>query len=206
MMNVSRKFLISVALILCFSLTFTKMKPSMRSKEMKSTMEKPFTLESKGIKNGIIDEQFGGKGKDKVKGVGSKSLPLEWKNSPEGTQSYAIVMLDHDAISVVGMSWIHWTVADIPKDKVKLEANESRENETLIQGVNSWISPLAKFSKEEASFYGGPMPPKDHTYTIIIYALDTKLNLKKGYYLNELYKKMEGHILATAKLEGIYKK
>ncbi|RRD22792.1 YbhB/YbcL family Raf kinase inhibitor-like protein [Fusobacterium canifelinum] len=180
-------------------------KGNMSSNMMKMD-KKVFTLKSSGIKNGIIDKEYGGKGKETIKGVGSRSLPLEWENSPEGTQSYAIVMLDHDAISVVGMSWIHWTVANIPKDKKDLKANESRENKNLIQGLNSWISPLANFTKEEASFYGGPMPPKDHNYTIIIYALDTELDLQKGYYLNELYQKMKGHILATSVLEGVYKK
>ena len=51
------------------------------------------------------------------------------------------------------------------------------------------------------------MPPdKDHKYRVVIYALDKKLDLKKVFFLFELYEKMEGHILGESVLEGIYKK
>lgn len=166
-----------------------------------------FILESKAIKNGVIEQEYGGKGKDVINGVGSKSIPLEWENPPEGTKSFAVVMVDHDAIPVVGVTWIHWSVANIPVYRKKLEADESRNNKKIIQGANSWISPIGGFSREEASFYGGPMPPdKDHVYEITIYALDKELDIKNGYYLNELYEKMKGHVLGTSVLEGIYKK
>lgn len=167
---------------------------------------KNFSLESNGIKNGEIEAKYGGKGKT-INGIGAISIPLSWENAPKGTKSYAIVMLDDDAIPVVGVSWIHWSVANIPVTMSELKENESRENKDLVQGVNSWISPIGGLSKEEASFYGGPLPPdKDHTYKIIIYALDKELELENGYYLNELYKKMEGHILGSSEIKGIYRK
>lgn len=50
----------------------------------------------------------------------------------------------------------------------------------------------------------GP-PDKPHTYEIHVYALDTLLNLKNGFYLNELYDAMEGHILDDFTLKGIYR-
>ena len=166
-----------------------------------------FILKSEGIKNNIIEEKYGGKGSDNIKGVGSRSLPLEWSDPPKGTKSFVIIMEDRDAVPVTGFTWIHWSVADIGAEKRKLAENESRSNPDLIQGLNSWISAMGGFTAEEASFYGGPMPPdKDHKYRIVIYALDKKLDLKKGYYLNELYEKMEGHILGESVLEGIYKK
>lgn len=34
---------------------------------------------------------------------------------------------------------------------------------------------------------------------------DKEVKLKSGYYLNELYKEMKGHILDSATLEGKYK-
>ena len=55
--------------------------------------------------------------------------------------------------------------------------------------------------------YTGMAPPdKDHTYEIHVYALDKETNLKKGFFVNELYKAMEGHILDSYTLKGIYKK
>ncbi len=166
-----------------------------------------FKLESSAIKNGIIDPQYGVNGVEKIDNIPSKSLPLTWKNPPKGTKSFVVVMVDEDAIPVVGMTWIHWSVANIPANKSSLEINESRTNIKLIQGLNSWISPLAGLSKEKASFYGGPMPPdKDHSYKIIIYALNKKLDIESGFYVNDLNRKMKKHIIGTAELEAIYVK
>lgn len=66
----------------------------------------------------------------------SLSFPLEWKNAPKNTKSYALVMEDFDAIPVTGFSWIHW-IAIIPKTTTKLQENASLENKEIIQGVNS---------------------------------------------------------------------
>lgn len=172
-----------------------------------SFSENVFKIESKGIINGIIKEEYGGNGKEFIKNVPSKSIPLEWKNIPKKTKSFVIIMEDYDAIPVMGFSWIHWSVGDIPADKKALLENESRINAELIQGANSWGSSLGGLAREDASYYGGPWPPdKDHTYKITIYALDIELGLKNGYYLNEVYHKMEGHVLGTASINGIYKK
>ena len=166
-----------------------------------------FILKSDGIINNVIEVKYGGKGTDIIKGVGSRSLPLEWSNPPKGTKSFVIIMEDHDAVPVTGFTWVHWSVADVEGKDRKLDDNESRTNPELIQGINSWHSSIGGFTSEEASFYGGPMPPdKDHKYKFTIYALDKKLGLENGYYLNELYEKMEGHVLGKTVLEGIYRK
>lgn len=164
-----------------------------------------FELKSSGIVNGYIKEEYGKYGKQNINGMPSLSLPLEWKNAPKKTKSFAIVMEDFDAIPVTGFNWIHW-VTIVPGDLKKLNENASIENKRLIQGVNSWISSLGGLSQADATHYGGPAPPdKEHTYTITIYALNKELNLKEGFYLNELYKAMEGHILGKATLKGKYK-
>ena len=66
-----------------------------------------FILKSEGIVNNVIDAKYGGKGTDIIKGVGSRSLPLEWSNPPKGTKSFVIIMEDRDAIPVTGFTWIH---------------------------------------------------------------------------------------------------
>lgn len=64
-----------------------------------------------------------------------------------------------------------------------------------------------KQSKELSCFYGGMTPPDQaHTYELHVFALDCLLHLETGFLLNELYHKMEGHVLAQAKLCGIYEK
>ena len=57
-----------------------------------------------------------------------------------------------------------------------------------------------------ASVYGGMAPPdRDHQYEIYVFALDTLLDLKQGFYANELFHAMNGHILSIGSIKGIYK-
>lgn len=165
-----------------------------------------FTLESNSIENGYIKEKYGKHGTQNLNGMPSLSFPLEWKNAPKNTKSYALVMEDFDAIPITGFSWIHW-IAIIPKTTTKLQENASLENKEIIQGVNSWISSMGGLNKSDASHFGGPAPPDtDHTYNITIYALDKEINLQSGFYLNELYTNMDGHILDKVTLKAKYKK
>lgn len=164
-----------------------------------------FNLQSSGINNGYILDKYGKHGIQNFNGMPTLSLPLEWKNPPKGTKAYAIVMQDYDAVPVVGFSWIHWT-AIVPSNFTKLDENASQMNKSIIQGVNSWASPLGNMSKSNASFFGGPAPPdKEHKYEIKIYALSQVPKLENGFYLNQLYSEIKGNILGEAILEGNYR-
>ena len=60
-------------------------------------------------------------------------------------------------------------------------------------------------SRKESSYYGGMCPPDaTHLYELHVFALDTKLQLENGFYLNELYKQMDGHILEQCTIKGTY--
>lgn len=166
-----------------------------------------FELKSGGIYKGYILDEFGIKSKDVIQGVPQKSLPFHWVNIPEGTESFAIAFQDYDNVPDEGFSWIHWLVADIPKNITSIAENASRTDETLIQGTNSWsipYGPYADIDEDLTVHYGGPAPERMHEYEIKIYALDTMLGLKNGFYYNELLKAMEGHILAESTLKGLY--
>lgn len=166
---------------------------------------KKFTLKSDSIEGGYIKDEFGKHGDLWIDKMPSKSLKLRWENIPDGTKSFLVVMQDYDAIPVSGFSWIHW-IAVIPKNYVELKENASRIDKNIVQGVNSWASKFVGLPKEKAIFYGGPTPPdKDHVYEVKIYALDNIPNLKAGFYLNEAYKEIKGHILGKDKIEGIYR-
>lgn len=167
-------------------------------------------LSSEGIINGYIQNKYGKYAHDneKIQGVPTISLPIEWKDLPEGTKSLALVMQDYDAVPVCGFSWIHWLVADIEPQQGQLKENASREDKTLIQGKNSLASKQINglLPANLTDFYSGPQPPdKDHEYEITLYALDTKLNLKTGFRLNELIKAIRQHTMESASLHGIYK-
>lgn len=162
---------------------------------------------SAGITNGFIQKKYGGYGTQfNENHVPSYSLPFKIENAPEHTASFAFILEDKDAYPVVGFTWIHWLGANLKRNG--LEENESQTAIDFIQGANSWISIQGnQQTREQASYYGGMTPPdKSHTYELHIFALDGMLDLKNEFYLNELYEKMEGHILEEAILKGIYEK
>lgn len=163
---------------------------------------------STGIVNGMIQDQFGGRGVQfNENGVPTYSLPLKIENAPEGTHSFALILEDKDAYPVTGgFTWMHWLAANITRHELK--ENESQTAKDFVQGCNSWTSVQGNNqSKELSSFYGGMTPPdKAHIYELHIFALDILLELSAGFYLNELYHKMDGHILEEYTLKGVYNK
>ena len=161
---------------------------------------------STGIVNGIIDPKYGKYGEAfNENGMPTYSLPLKIENAPKGTVSYALVLEDKDAYPVSGgFAWIHWMAANLTR--TELLENESQTATDFVQGSNSWTSMQGgQQSRELSSFYGGMAPPDaPHLYELHVYALDTTLTLKNGFYLNELYKAMDGHVLAQYTLKGTY--
>ena len=161
-------------------------------------------VSSYGIVNGVIEEKYGKRGSQfNEGGMPTYSLPVKFEDAPEGTVSYVIFLEDKDAVPVCGFSWIHWTAANITK--TILEENESITATDYVQGTNSWSGKLGGQTIEETSCYGGMAPPDaPHVYELHVYALDTLLNLEPGFYMNELFKAMEGHILDHATIKGSY--
>lgn len=150
-------------------------------------------ITSAGIKNGIIQDKYGKRGGQ----FNDARIPTYW------TVSYALILEDKDAVPVCGFSWIHWLAANITKTEIK--ENESILKKDFVQGVNSWYGVAANVEKEYAMGYGGMTPPNaPHSYELHVFALDDKLNLQDGFYMNELYKAMEGHVLDEAILKGCY--
>jgi Raf kinase inhibitor-like YbhB/YbcL family protein len=125
------------------------------------------------------------------------SPPLEWKDVPTDTKSFALISDDPDA---PGGIWVHWVVYNIPPDITKLAENVRPEKEFkngMRQGKNDW----------PRIGYGGPCPPSGtHRYYFKLYALDAVLDLKPGATKKELLQAVKGHILAEAQLMGRYKR
>lgn len=164
-------------------------------------------LESEGFQNGEILWKYGCKSDVVEQGVPVISFPLRWTSVPAETKSFALTFLDYDNIPDEGFCWIHWLVADIPKQIHYLSENESRINPKLIQGRNSWAAPFEPYNLPPSltDFYGGPAPSLTHEYEVNLFALDTFLELKNGFYYNSMRKLMQGHVLDVAILKGIYK-
>lgn len=156
---------------------------------------------SEAMNGGVIPDRFGYRSKERNEfGVPTRSIPLSISDEPEGTVSYALILEDKDAAPVCGFSWIHWTAADI--ERTVLPENDSIVAKDYVQGINSWFG---SNGKKGAMGYGGMTPPDGpHVYELHVFALDKKLGLKNGFFINELYHAMDGHILAHEKLTGIY--
>lgn len=161
-------------------------------------------VSSLAIKNGVFEDKYGKRGiQFGEQGMPTYSIPLDITDVPDGTQSFAIVLEDKDAISASGFVWIHWLVANL--HRTTLEENESQSADDFIQGRNSWSAKFHNVSVEDASCYGGMAPPNClHRYELFVYALDCDLDLKPGFGFNDFHFAMHGHVLATAEICGAY--
>ena len=124
------------------------------------------------------------------------SPPLRWNNAPPGTGSFALICDDPDA--PMG-TWVHWVIYNIPADADRLpEAvpSSNRLDSGALQGSNDF----------GRIGYGGPCPPrgKPHRYFFRLYALDGKLSAAAGLAKKALLGEMDGRILESAEIHGLY--
>lgn len=149
-------------------------------------------LESRVFKNGTpIPAKYTCNGQD-------ISPPLEWKNVPAGTKSFALICDDPDA--PMG-TWVHWVLYDIPGTKKSLQEDVSktaRQSDGSAQGITDF----------GRAGYGGPCPPPGaaHRYFFRLYALDSRLNLREGLTKDALLNAIEGHVIEKAELVGKFKR
>jgi len=118
--------------------------------------------------------------------------PLGIENVPVKAKSLALIFDDRDAPGGTFVHWILWNI-----DPGVKEIKEDSVPEGAVQGTND-------FKKRS---YGGPCPPsRAHRYDFRIYALDTRLKLEPKSRKADLEKAMKGHVVAQAKMTGLYKK
>jgi Raf kinase inhibitor-like YbhB/YbcL family protein len=127
----------------------------------------------------------------------SISPPLSWTVGPEGTKSYALIVNDPDAPRGV---FNHWVIFNIPAAVYGLDENTPK-NATVegvgVQGVNG----------ARNTGYTGPCPPSGtHHYIFTLYVLDTLLDTAPNSAKEQVLNAMEGHVLATSVLVGLYSK
>lgn len=157
--------------------------------------------------NGLLPDKYGkyASSADYYHGNPCVSFPFKIEGAPTGTKSFAIIFIDFDSTPVCGFTWIHWLACNIPATMTEIPENFSQNaTDGVIQGHNSCISRFLgnETDPKTVSRYIGPQPPdQNHDYSLYVYALDTMLDLKEGYYLNELRKAMKGHVLERACVE-----
>ena len=146
-------------------------------------VNKELVVESPAFKaNGTIPSKYTCDGKN-------ISPELHVSMIPSGTVSLALIMDDPDAPKGTFDHWIMWNIP--VQDKI------SEDSAPGMQGKNG----------KGDNKYTGPCPPSGtHHYHFRVYALDTKLNLAEGSDKQALLKAIEGHILATGEIVGLYKR
>jgi Raf kinase inhibitor-like YbhB/YbcL family protein len=138
-------------------------------------------IQSPVFENGAtIPDRFGCRGEN-------INPPLTIENIPAGTQSLALIIEDPDASPG---TFTHWVMYDIPATGT-IEERSAPGREGMNSGGGKG--------------YTGPCPPSGtHRYLFRIYALDTRSNLAEGSDRATLEKAMQGHILASAELKGLF--
>ena len=148
-----------------------------------------FSVSSTGVVNSVLNDAYGARGTQKTKGIPSLSIPLTFENTPTGTVSLALSIIDPD-----GGNWVHWLAANLPVADLAENASIDLASK-MVQGTNDF------------GFvgYGGSTPPSGtHTYVITVYALSETLPLKDGFSLKQFKESLSGKTLASATLTGDY--
>lgn len=117
--------------------------------------------------------------------------PLEIREPPTGTQTFALVMDDPDVPPQASVPvWDHWVVYNLRPDLRRIPEAWSVEGVRGC-GTRGYLD------------YSGPRPPdREHRYFFTLYALDTAIDLPEGATKAELLQAIQGHILAQAELMG----
>ena len=129
------------------------------------------------------------------------SPELNWKNGPEGTKSYALLMEDPDAATPKPV--VHWILFNVPADVTDL-----REGVPGLVALALPKGAMQGTNSRGSVGYFGPRPPADgdHHYHFQLFALDTTLDLKPGAARKEVMDAMNGHVIAYGEIVGLFKK
>ena len=129
------------------------------------------------------------------------SPPLQWREFPPQTRSFALIIEDPDAPDPANprLTWVHWMLYNIPPstDSLSEDAGGSGLPVGTLEGLNDW----------RRTGYGGPCPPLGrHRYFHRVYALDCLLPDLGRPRRPAFLAAIEGHILRQAELIGTYKR
>ena len=121
------------------------------------------------------------------------SPPLAWENVPEGTKSFALIMVDPEGRAPAGVN--HMVIYGIPADiKGFAEGELSQPSDKYVGG---------KSTMEKATYWGPGTPPNTdwHHYTFVLIAtdLDPKA-LQPGLTRDELAAALKDHVKGSAGL------
>jgi Raf kinase inhibitor-like YbhB/YbcL family protein len=123
------------------------------------------------------------------------SPPLEWSGAPPGTVAFALTVDDRDA-----HGFVHWVVADLPGSTARLSEG---------MPASGPVAPPQGRNDFGRIGWGGPCPPPgsgDHRYVFTLFALSSPLGVGHGASAAAVRSAAAGKTLATAVLEGTYRR
>ena len=126
------------------------------------------------------------------------SPPLAWSNAPEGTKSFALLLLDPEGRPPAGVS--HMVVYGIPSDLTGFAEGElSKPSDKFVGGKNLM----------GVGIYFGPGTPPNtdwhhYTFTLVATDLDPKA-LQPGMTRDELAAALKDHVKGSAGLVTRFK-
>ncbi len=210
--------IIILATILTFAIT-----AAAQAGELKVTVS--------GIENGkAISEKFAHcvvKGDNKSADGENISPAISWDKGPEGTKSYAVIVVDRDvplkvedaykegvviAENAPRQNFYHWMLVNVPVNITTIPEGQGRDKNFGDQLVNDYL----KFSGakktdqniKKYSGYDGPCPPwndlRMHNYHFKVYALSETFNTGDEYNGDEIMHKIAPYVLATGEVVGTY--
>jgi Raf kinase inhibitor-like YbhB/YbcL family protein len=119
------------------------------------------------------------------------SPPLGWTAPPEGTVALALCVDDPDAGRYPFTHWLAWGLA--PGAGSLAEGEQAPAEGRNDFGAPGWRGPC-------------PPPGRPHRYVFTLSALDAEPELAPGDRRLSFDRALEGHVLATAVLTGLYRR
>ncbi|GAY73413.1 YbhB/YbcL family Raf kinase inhibitor-like protein [Lentilactobacillus kosonis] len=150
------------------------------------------------LENGLLPDKYGKYATEQLDDTPIISFPISIQDAPISAKTFALLLIDWDAVPVSGFAWIHWVAANIDGNVTQIPENNSQSLVVpMIQGRNSTAGSIVGNQNPDTAWrYNGPQPPDAiHNYQLHVYALDSVLDLSDGFWLNELQSKMANHII-----------
>ena len=113
--------------------------------------------------------------------------PLAWGGVPASAAELVLICEDLDTVD----AFVHWVVTGIPPAATDLDGTPG------VPGSNG--------SGDIA--WGGPHPPLGedvHRYAFHLFATDHRLGLAEGATAEQAWTALDGHVLASGSLVGLY--
>ena len=164
----------------------------------KASKAKVFSITSSAFRDGgKLAVKNAGNNKSNPNCVGENvSPPLAWKNPPEGTKSYVLLMSDPEGRAPAGVS--HWVAYGIPVSVTGFAEGEvSKPSDKYVGG---------KSTMNLGNYFGPCTPPgPKHHYTFVLIATDLDAKaLQPGMTREELPKALDGHVKGSTGLIGTF--